>query len=258
MDKINSSMFPSNSDCVRIGEEAISENSMLIILGKCIIDYEGRSVTEGYMPEGERLVFLKKDGTMHVHSTTKKSPIRYQNSGAKASIKEDNGEVILETIGRNKGTKDVVTVFFSEIYQISSFNAIDNKVSSASDLLRGTEKDMKKYIKENPDYIEDGFKFIEEEKETEEGPVDIFGKDKEGNPVILELKARHAQKSHVRQLNSYVRHYKNSEVRGFLVAPSIADTAMEKMRSEDFIFIELNPLEDIDGDSSNSKLSEYN
>lgn len=260
MEKINSLVMPSDKKAEKVANRAVENNNMLVILGSCLLDYDGRAVTNGYLPEGDRLIFLKKDGTMHVHSTEKKQPIRWQNSGAKCNIERKDDEVIVETKGHNKGTEDVVTVFFKEIYQITSYDAVDKKVSSSADSLMGTEKDMKKFIIENPDSIENGFRFIEEEYKTEEGPVDIFGKDPNGNPVILELKARHAQRSHVRQLNAYVEEYKNKNpnVRGILVAPSLSDGAKKKMEKSKLEFVKLHPQEGIeDMKTEKTELSEF-
>lgn len=245
--KIDSEENPDVDVAKEISEKAIENDMMLVILGSCLLDYEGRAVTNGYLPEGDRLVFVKKDGTMHVQSTTKKQPIRWQNSGANCNVRIEEGELVVETRGLNKGTEDVVTVFFKNIYQVTAYDAEDQKVSSSSDSLMGTESDMKKFIRENPNHIEEGFRYLDEEYKTKEGPVDIFGKDIDGNPVIIELKTRHAQRSHVRQLNSYYESYKdkNPDVRGILVAPSLSDGAKKKMNENELEFIKLHPHDSI-------------
>jgi RecB family endonuclease NucS len=260
MDKIKSSIMPTIEEAKDICEEGVKNDMMIVVMARCVIDYDGRAVTEGYLPEGERLIFIKKDGTMHVHSTTKKQPIRWQNSGAEIDSYIEDGELILETRGKNKGTEDVVTVFLRDIHQVSSYNAVDKRVSSASDSLRGTEEDMKSFIKQNPDYIEEGFEYIEEERVTEEGPVDIFGRSNDGSPIILELKARHAQKSHVRQLAAYTEKYEEKEpdVKGILVAPSVADSAKKKLDEKDLGFIKLHPRDSIqEMGTSKTNLDEF-
>lgn len=252
-EKVKSLTNPSLEEAKKLGENAVEEEGMLVMLGECIVDYVGRTKTEGYIPKGDRLVFVKKDGTMHVQSTENKQPIRWQNSGASCELRIEDEELVVETRGYNKGTEDVVTVFFSNLYQITHFDAVDKEVSSSADSLQGTEKDVKKYIEKNPDIIEEGFRYIEEEKTTKEGPVDIFGKDSNNNPVIVEIKTRHAQKSHVRQLNSYMQNYKNVDpsVRGILVAPSIAETAKEKLDNENLEFVSVHPHESIEEIESN-------
>jgi len=73
--------------------------------------------------------------------------------------------------------------------------------------------------------------------------VDILGKDKNGNIVVLEFKRRRADLHAVSQLKRYVEtireEYEN--VRGILVAPSLTSGAKRLLEKEGLEFKKLTP-----------------
>ena len=75
-----------------------------------------------------------------------------------------------------------------------------------------------------PELLEEGFKPISWEKKVEPGFVDIYGEDKNGKLVIVEVKRKTASKEAALQLAKYVEPIKakvNREVRAVLAAPSL-------------------------------------
>jgi RecB family endonuclease NucS len=103
---------------------------------------------------------------------------------------------------------------------------------------------MSNYIfYENHEAIEEGFKPIAQEKPTSKGVIDILGKDKNGNLVILELKRRRANLDAVSQLKRYVDTMKEEtkNLRGILVAPSITENAFNLLKESGMEFREINP-----------------
>jgi hypothetical protein len=72
--------------------------------------------------------------------------------------------------------------------------------------------------------LEEGFKPITYEKKVEPGFVDVYGEDKDGNLVVVEIKRKTAGKEAAFQLAKYIEAIKarsNRRVRGILVAPSL-------------------------------------
>ena len=68
-----------------------------------------------------------------------------------------------------------------------------------------------------PELLEEGFKPISWEKKVEPGFVDIYGEDKNGKLVIVEVKRKTASKEAALQLAKYIEPIKakvNREVRG--------------------------------------------
>jgi RecB family endonuclease NucS len=92
-------------------------------------------------------------------------------------------------------------------------------------LLHATEDDMHRAILLKPDLLEEGFKPISWEKKVEPGFVDIYGEDKNGKLVIVEVKRKTASKEAALQLAKYVEPIRakvNRPVRAVLAAPSLA------------------------------------
>lgn len=90
--------------------------------------------------------------------------------------------------------------------------------------LQGSEADLRDRIFEMPELIEDGFRPEAKEYNTPAGPVDVWGYDAEGRPVVLELKRRRVGPDAVSQLRRYVESV-DANVRGILLAPSNTERA---------------------------------
>jgi RecB family endonuclease NucS len=72
--------------------------------------------------------------------------------------------------------------------------------------------------------LEEGFKPISYEKKVEPGFVDVYGVDKNGKLVVVEVKRKTAGKEAVLQLAKYIDAIKGKadrELRGVLAAPSL-------------------------------------
>jgi hypothetical protein len=95
---------------------------------------------------------------------------------------------------------------------------------SGNFLLHATEEDMHRAILLKPDLLEEGFKPISWEKKVRPGFVDIYGEDRNGRLVIVEVKRKTASKEAALQLSKYVEPIKakvNRDVRAILVAPNL-------------------------------------
>ena len=79
---------------------------------------------------------------------------------------------------------------------VSSLNLLD----SGDFLLNASEDDMHRAILLKPELLEEGFKPISWEKKVEPGFVDIYGEDKNGKLVIVEVKRKTASKEAALQL----------------------------------------------------------
>jgi RecB family endonuclease NucS len=115
---------------------------------------------------------------------------------------------------------------------------------SAEFALFASEKDMHKAILIQPSLIEEGFKPISYEKKVAPGFIDVFGIDKNGKLVVVEVKRKIAGKDAVIQLANYVNAIKNKadrEIRGILVAPSIGRGVQKLLYNLKLEFIALDP-----------------
>ena len=100
------------------------------------------------------------------------------------------------------------------------------------------------------------------ERETSAGPVDIYGKDREGRPVIVELKRRRVGPDAVGQFTRYAAAMDSdlpvdTTPRGILIAPSITDRAERLLDSEGLESISLAPPDSKPASGAATQLSDF-
>jgi RecB family endonuclease NucS len=103
---------------------------------------------------------------------------------------------------------------------------------------------MHRAILLKPALLEEGFKPISYEKKVEPGFVDIYGVDKDGKLVVVEVKRKTAGKEAVLQLARYIDAIKekaNRELRGVLVAPSLGKDVQRLLVTMGLEFKALDP-----------------
>jgi len=103
---------------------------------------------------------------------------------------------------------------------------------------------MQRAILLKPEILEQGFKPITYEKKVEPGFVDIYGIDKDGKFVVVEIKRKTAGKQAALQLAKYVDSIKatvNREVRGLLVAPRLSKGTQRLLATLKLDFRALDP-----------------
>ena len=133
-------------------------------------------------------------------------------------------------------------VTFDSILMVSALSLND----SGEFLLHASEEDMHKAILIKPSLLEEGFKPISYEKKVEPGFVDVYGVDKDGKLVVVEVKRKTAGKEAVLQLARYIDAIKvkaNRELRGVLVAPSLGKDVQRLLVTMGLEFKALDPKE---------------
>ncbi len=229
--KFKSIENPTNKEAYDVIQEGFDKKSMIIILAKCHVEYEGRA--RSILESGDRLILIKKDGTFAIHQELNLDPVNWQAPGCKNKVSLDEDGVIL-TSKKMKPTEEI-KVFLDEIYDVTYYNCLDTK-----DLeIRGYEKHMVDLAWEKPEIIEKGFRPTRREYQTENGFIDLMGTDADERLMILEFKSRKAGMNAVKQLKRYVDCFSdNAEfVRGIIVAPDITINAMEELESLQMEFI---------------------
>jgi hypothetical protein len=151
-----------------------------------------------------------------------------------------------------------VEITFTSIAQLSIFELADE----SSLALEGTEEDLRQRIFAEPDLVEPGFRPLMRERETSAGPVDIYGKDREDRPVIVELKRRRVGPDAVGQLQRYVAAIDSDlpvgrTSRGILVAPSVTDRAERLLDSAGLELISLAPPDSEQASGSATQLGDF-
>ena len=244
---------PSSSEAYDLVNEGLRKKAMITIFACCKVIYEGRAISQ--LNFGERFIMLKPDGSFLIHQERKVDPVNWQppKSRARAIIK---GEVLVLESHR-RSPKERLEVEIKKIHFASFAIAEDYQELE----LAGYEKDMGDMIMKHPAMIEAGFNPTAREYNTEHGFIDILGKDKNGNLVVIELKSRKAGVNAVKQIRRYISDFKDEnnsylkdfnlekkEIRGLLVAPSIGDDAKELLEDERIEFKAIEPPKELKSD----------
>ncbi|MEM3596914.1 MAG: endonuclease NucS [Candidatus Bathyarchaeia archaeon] len=208
---------PNIAEAEEIVREAVSHRKTLLLIGRCWVHYSGRAKSK--LEPGERILIIKEDGSLLVHRSVGYEPVNWQPPGCIFHTQTQKG--VLEIHAFRQKPSESVKVFFDEIKLVSAISLVD----SGEFALYASEEDMHKAILFEPSILEEGFKPISYEKKVEPGFVDVYGIDRDGKLVVVEIKRKTAGKEAVLQLAKYIeaiRAKSHREIRGILVAPNIA------------------------------------
>ena len=253
---------PSHREALWELEDAFERGDLVSLFGRCTVSYEGRAASD--LGPGDRLVVLKPDGAALVHTDEGRQPVNWQPPGSEHRAAVRDGR--LRVRSTRSSPDETLTVRFAAVHQLSAMS-----VTGGRDLtLHGSEEDLRTRILERPDLVEAGFEPRETERPSGAGPMDVFGVDADGTPVVVELKRRRVGPDAVGQLARYVRALREEfgieasdseaddetasdggddeadgagppEGRGVLVAPSVTDRAAERLADRGFDHVALEP-----------------
>lgn len=217
---------------------------VVILVGDCMINYDGRAWS---YTEGVHSIIINPSGSVVIHDEDSVKPKNWQSSGAKTKVRLGvDGEVVINS--KKSSPDERLSVRFNQIEDLITYSPTDEKF-----VFEGSEKDMHKYIVNNPSIIEEGFQPVEMEKEVETGDIDIYGYDKDSNEMIIEVKRKKAQQENIGQLRRYLDTFASDNVRGILVAPNITEPAKSVLENKyEYEFVQLRPGRVID-DTDNQK-----
>lgn len=246
---------------LRSAEKLISKgfrnSETLILVGSCIVNYKGRAGS--VLPEGERILIIKPDGTLLVHQREKREPVNWNPPGCEA--RTELGSEGLQIISRRYKPRESILVIFNELKLAASFELIDNEEIQ----LVGSESDLVDMVIADPNLIEKGFKPLEREKKTRYGVIDIYGVDSNGNGVVVELKRSKINPSAIYQLGRYIEELEkklDKNIRGIVAAPRITSSALEMIRKKGLEYVKMeeppsNIFEKISFDKNQRKIKEF-
>ncbi|HDH43956.1 MAG TPA: DUF91 domain-containing protein, partial [Thermococcus sp.] len=233
--KVEAKLNPTQEEIVDIFNRALSKEAIVNIFAHCRVFYDGRAKSK--LGPGDRVIIIKPDGSFLIHQKEKREPVNWQPPGSSVGLEIKEGKIFLRSIRRKP--RETLEVELLNVYLISYFQAEDYEELA----LTGSEAEMADLIFENPSLIEEGFRPLFKEKPVKHGIVDVLGRDKDGNIVILELKRRRADLHAVSQLKRYVEAMREEyeRVRGILVAPSLTSGAKKLLEKEGLEFRKLAP-----------------
>lgn len=190
------------------------------VVGRCVIEYEGRA--RSTLPPGDRVVMLKPDGTLLVHTAGKLKPVNWQPPGCVFGAAVENG--LLVVTATRARPAETVRIAFESVAAVLACRLDDEAALS----LEGSEEELQAALAKVPDVVEPGFTFWNRERDGGRGPMDLYGVDARGQRVVVEVKRRAATVADVEQLRRYVEREKGArgtDVRGILMAPSVSPSA---------------------------------
>lgn len=189
---------------------------MRLLVARCTVDYSGRLTA--HLPEATRLIMLKADGTLAIHSDGNASkPLNWMVAPNVLEIHEDRWEVT-----NSKGEK--LQIWIHEIIEDVTY-ALGDDPGLVKD---GVEAHLQELLAATPDFLEEGLTLIRREYPTDIGPVDLLCADSNQATVAIEIKRR-GEIDGVEQLARYIERLNHdarlAPVRGVFAAQSIAPQA---------------------------------
>lgn len=226
---------PSATDAKKVIEEALEKGNAMVVVGSCEILYKGRASST--LGTGERIVIITSDKALLIHRSYGYRAVNWQPAGCNFRVQRSSNK--LEITAVRMRPLESVKIVFDRLYSLSILDLVDESKLC----LYASELDMKKAILHQPNLVEDGFAPITSEKGMGAGFVDVFGKDKRGNYVIIEIKRGKATRDAALQLVGYIEDMRKRDpsVRGILVAEGVTKEAQRSIASLNLEFRRLSP-----------------
>lgn len=230
---------------------ALNSNKSIVFGAECEILYSGRA--ESFLPAGERIVLIKQDGTILIHQPTGSVPINYMKEATHKIVEKEDVSILKSNSG-----DELLEILLLKIHFVHSKQFEDG----AKLQLQGSEKDMADMIMKEPKLIDPDFTPVSQEEQTKYGFIDVLGKDKKGNLVVVECKRYNGDLSAVTQLRRYVEKMKETlgvkSIRGILACPKITGNAKKMLEDWGFEYRQVSPPNFMEKkDKSQLRLGEF-
>jgi len=217
-------------------ERGVSEHRCIIIIGACEVSYRGRASSK--LELGERVVLIKEDGALLVHRPSEYSPVNWMPPQCLYETRTVGDSLVVKAVRRKPS--EAIKITFNRIHAIATLTLTDRGEFS----LYASEEEMGEAIKSDPGLIEPDLRLTIVEKKVEPGFIDLYGTDKQGRLVVIEVKRKTAGKRAATQLAKYVEAIKqntNRKVRGILAAPNISKETKTLLATLNIEFKQLSP-----------------
>jgi RecB family endonuclease NucS len=210
-----------------------------LVIARCSVDYSGRLTAR--LPEATRLIMVKADGTLAIHSDGNASkPLNWMVAPNVLETYEDRW---LVTNGRGES----LTIWIEEIIEDVTHDLGDDPGLQKD----GVEAHLQELLAGRPWVLEEGLTLVRREYPTDIGPVDILCADSRDRTVAVEVKRR-GEIDGVEQLARYLERLDNdprlAPVRGIFAAQSITPQAqvIAEARGIDAIEVDYEGLAEVE------------
>ncbi|MCI0425781.1 MAG: endonuclease NucS [Actinobacteria bacterium] len=203
---------------------------MRLVIARCSVDYTGRLTA--HLPEAIRLIMVKADGTLAIHSDGNASkPLNWMV--APNQIETDEGRWVV-----SNGKGEMLTIHLNEVFEDVT-HVLGDDPGLQKD---GVETHLQELLAARPWVLEEGLVLLRREYPTDIGPIDLLCADGDGNTVAVEVKRR-GEIDGVTQIARYLERLGNDPrlvpVRGILAAQSITPQARVMAEAAGIVAIEV-------------------
>jgi RecB family endonuclease NucS len=211
-----------------------------LVIARCRVDYSGRLTA--HLPEATRLIMVKADGTLAIHSDGNASkPLNWMVAPNVLETHDDRWVVT-----NSKGEK--LTIWITEILE-----DVTHELGEDPGLEKdGVEAHLQELLADKPWILEEGLTLLRREYPTDIGPVDLLCADASQRTVAVEVKRR-GEIDGVEQLTRYVERLDNdprlAPVRGILAAEVISPQAhvLAEARGIEAVEVDYEGLREVEG-----------
>ncbi|HEV51110.1 MAG TPA: DUF91 domain-containing protein [Thermoprotei archaeon] len=227
--------------CEEIKKSLLYRRS-LVVVGSFSIRRDGQP----YLANGERILFVKSDWSLMVQrdSFSTEAVVSWEACDSVKPLCGEKLSIVAEKEEINESEKEPgsgilerlhsLEFDFDHVYAVISTNLVDGTM-----LLEPGDGELLTAVLLKPELIETGFKPLPSNDELKSGFVDLIGIDSKGLKTVVLLTKKQANGRNVVELSRYIasvrRHVSDGEeVRGILVAPSITNAALAKLREYNF------------------------
>jgi len=147
-----------------------------VLVVRCSVEYQGRLGAR--LPEANRLVLLKADGSIAIHADSKAyKPLNWMNPPC--TIREEAGRIIAAN-----PAGETLTIELHEVLHDYGFELGDDP-GLAKD---GVEAELQELLAKRVAALGEELKLVRREYPTDIGPVDLLCRDAEDRAVVVEVK----------------------------------------------------------------------
>jgi RecB family endonuclease NucS len=199
-----------------------------LVIARCSVDYAGRLTA--HLPEAVRLLMVKADGSVLVHSDTGGyKPLMWMTPPCSLLVQDSVWTVT------NKGGEQLLITVHEVLSDVA------HELGSDPGLVKdGVEKHLQELLADRCEVLGTGWTLVQREYFTDIGPVDLLCKDEAGAHVLVEVK-RHAEIDGVEQLTRYLQRVSTvlGDVKGVLAAQSFKPQAKVLAADRGIVCIQL-------------------
>ena len=207
-----------------------NEAPMRLVVAACSVEFRGR--LSARLPPARRLIMVKADGSVSVHSDGGAyKPLNWMTPPCRLQIEADRWVVT-----NDRG--ETLTIVIEEVVSDQS-----HELGADPGLEKdGVEAHLQELLAANLDALGSGLSLIRREYPTDIGPVDLLCRDSQGRVVAIEIKRR-GEIDGVEQLSRYLTRLdldgRLRPVRGILAAQQIKRQAQVLAASRGIDCVEL-------------------